>query len=109
MLIGMDDHKKEYEKIRKQKSRKTLIGLDDLFNDHKKEHDKIQKIKSKPVKASRLCDSDDDEANETENKLSEALHDFKKTVWLIVLFFLFFLFIYIYIFFNHIMYLHETC
>ncbi|XP_057527187.1 uncharacterized protein LOC130806206 [Amaranthus tricolor] len=80
MLIGMDDHKKEYEKIRKQKSRKTLIGLDDLFNDHKKEHDKIQKIKSKPVKASRLCDSDDDEANETENKLSEALHDFKKTI-----------------------------
>lgn len=62
------------------KKRKKLIGLDDLFNDHKKEQAKKNKGKSRVVKTGKVCESDDEDANETENKLTEALHDFKKTI-----------------------------
>ncbi|KNA23519.1 hypothetical protein SOVF_024100 [Spinacia oleracea] len=63
------------------KKRKKLIGLDDLFNDHKKKQDKTKKGKSKAVKTRNVCESDDDDdANETASKLTEALQNFKKTI-----------------------------
>lgn len=66
--------------------RKKVIGLDDLFNDHKKEQLKKKKEKSRGVKGPKVVDSDDDDVNETANKLSEVLDDFKKTVYWDVLF-----------------------
>ncbi|KMT02356.1 hypothetical protein BVRB_9g205800 isoform B [Beta vulgaris subsp. vulgaris] len=62
------------------KKRKKVIGLDDLFNDHKKEQLKKKKEKSRGVKGPKVVDSDDDDVNETANKLSEVLDDFKKTI-----------------------------
>ncbi|XP_021766415.1 uncharacterized protein LOC110730894 isoform X1 [Chenopodium quinoa] len=68
-----------------KKRKKGIIGLDDLFNDHKKEQLNKKKGKLKTSKTRKCCVSDDEDdavaaANETENKLTEALHDFKKTM-----------------------------
>ncbi|KAL2938480.1 Rab3 GTPase-activating protein non-catalytic subunit [Bienertia sinuspersici] len=64
------------------KKRKKVIGLDDLFKDHKKEQEKEKKGKLKFVKGPNVCESDDDDDanNDTENRLNEALHGFKKTI-----------------------------
>ncbi|KAK9691187.1 hypothetical protein RND81_09G181800 [Saponaria officinalis] len=63
------------------KKRKNVIGLDDLFNDHKTEQEKKEKKKSKDAKTFKNCDSDDDnEAVETETKLTETFHNFQQTM-----------------------------
>lgn len=61
--------------------RTKIIGLDDLFNEHKMEQERGKKRKSTGARAQKVYASDDDDdTNETEHRLTEALQDFQKTI-----------------------------
>ncbi|KAH9619325.1 hypothetical protein KSS87_013486 [Heliosperma pusillum] len=62
------------------KKRRNVIGLDDLFNDYKKDQEKSKNKKLKAEKTLKSQDSDDDDAVQTETKLTETFHNFQQTM-----------------------------